>query len=137
LKIHESGFIKTIRITRIEDSANAIVTTFGSEAQCMGARKAVVSGAPEIRHISTSQTERQNLSMRMSMRRFTRLTNAFSKNLENHQHAVALYFMYYNFVRIHQSLATECGARLGERRTFRKEIIFPRSHRFVSFVCLV
>jgi hypothetical protein len=75
-----------------------------SPAQCMGARKAVVSGAPEIRHISTSQTERQNLSMRMGMRRFTRLTNAFSKKLENHEHAVALYFMFYNFARIHQTL---------------------------------
>jgi IS1 family transposase len=75
-----------------------------SPAQCMGARKAVVSGMPEIRHISTSHTERQNLSMRMGMRRFTRLTNAFSKKLENHEHAVALYFMYYNFAHIHQTL---------------------------------
>ena len=75
-----------------------------SPAQCMGARKAVITGRPEIRHISTSHTERQNLSMRMGMRRFTRLTNAFSKKLENHEHAVALYFMYYNFARIHQTL---------------------------------
>jgi hypothetical protein len=75
-----------------------------SPAQCMGARKAVISGMPEIEHISTSHTERQNLSMRMGMRRFTRLTNAFSKKLENHEHAIALYFMYYNFARIHQTL---------------------------------
>ncbi|HVU07551.1 MAG TPA: IS1 family transposase [Verrucomicrobiae bacterium] len=75
-----------------------------SPAQCMGARKAVISGMPDIRHISTSYTERQNLSMRMGMRRFTRLTNAFSKKLENHEHAVALYFMYYNFARVHQTL---------------------------------
>lgn len=75
-----------------------------SPAQCMGARKAVVSGAPDIKHVSTSHTERQNLSMRMGMRRFTRLTNAFSKKLENHEHAIALYFMYYNFARIHQTL---------------------------------
>jgi hypothetical protein len=57
-----------------------------------------------VKHISTSHTERQNLSMLMGMRHFTRLTNAFSKKLENHEHAVALYFMYYNFARIHQTL---------------------------------
>jgi IS1 family transposase len=75
-----------------------------SPAQCMGAKKAVISGNPDFAHISTSHTERQNLSMRMSMRRFTRLTNGFSKKVENHEHMVALYFMYYNFCRIHQSL---------------------------------
>jgi IS1 family transposase len=75
-----------------------------SPAQCMGARKAVLGGHPVYEHISTSHVERQNLSMRMGMRRFTRLTNAFSKKVENHEHAVALYFMYYNFARIHQTL---------------------------------
>jgi hypothetical protein len=75
-----------------------------SPAVCMGAKKAVISGNPVFKHISTSHTERQNLSMRMGMRRFTRLTNAFSKKIENHEHAVALYFMYYNFARIHQTL---------------------------------
>jgi hypothetical protein len=70
----------------------------------MGTRKAVISGQPEHRHVSTSHTERQNLSMRMGMRRFTRLTNAFSKKLENLEHNVALYFMHYNFCRIHQTL---------------------------------
>jgi len=75
-----------------------------SPAQCMGSRKAVISGMPDVRDISTSHTERQNLSMRMGMRRFTRLTNAFSKKLENHEHAIALYFTYYNFARIHQTL---------------------------------
>jgi hypothetical protein len=64
----------------------------------------VVSGDPDPKHISTSFVERQNLTMRMSMRRFTRLTNAFSKKVDNHRHAVALYFMYYNFCRIHQTL---------------------------------
>ena len=75
-----------------------------SPAVCMGARKAKIMGKPAYAHVSTSICERQNLNMRMGMRRFTRLTNAFSKKVENHEHAIALYFMYYNFCRIHQSL---------------------------------
>ena len=63
-----------------------------------------ITGNPDERHISTSFVERQNLTMRMSMRRFTRLTNAFSKELENHKASVAFYFMWYNFARIHQTL---------------------------------
>lgn len=70
----------------------------------MGARKAVVIGAPEHRHVSTSFIERQNLTVRMQCRRFTRLTNAFSKKVENHEAAVALHFMHYNFCRVHQTL---------------------------------
>jgi hypothetical protein len=61
-------------------------------------------GKPDPKHISTSYAERQNLTMRMSLRRFTRLTNAFSKKIENHVHALSIYFMHYNFARIHQSL---------------------------------
>jgi IS1 family transposase len=75
-----------------------------SPGQCMGAKRAVFMGKPDYAHISTSNVERQNLTMRMQIRRFTRLTNAFSKKLENHEHAIALHFMHYNFCRIHQTL---------------------------------
>ena len=75
-----------------------------SPAMCTGAKKEIIVGSPDKAHISTSYVERQNLTMRMSMRRFTRLTNAFSKKLKNHAAAVALHFMHYNFARIHQTL---------------------------------
>jgi IS1 family transposase len=75
-----------------------------SPAKCIGADMKVVSGNPDPKHVSTSFVERQNLSMRMSIRRFTRLTNAFSKKVENHAAAVAIWFMYYNFCRVHQTL---------------------------------
>lgn len=75
-----------------------------SPAQCVGAKKLKVDGDPDVKHVSTSYVERQNLNMRMGMRRFTRLTNAFSKKIENHCHALALYFMFYNFCRIHKTL---------------------------------
>jgi len=76
-----------------------------SPAVCVGADSRVIQGNPDKAHISTSYAERQNLTMRMSMRRFTRLTNAFSKKLENHMFALALYFMHYNFARPHKSLS--------------------------------
>lgn len=75
-----------------------------SPAECTGIRKRTVEGNPDKALISTSYVERQNLIMRMHMRRFTRLTNGFSKKVENHMHAVALHFMYYNFVKVHQTL---------------------------------
>ena len=75
-----------------------------SPARCIGSDMKVVSGNPDPKHVSTSYVERQNLTMRMHMRRFARLTNAFSKKAENHVHSVALHYMFYNFCRVHQTL---------------------------------
>jgi len=75
-----------------------------SPAECLGAEKLPRFGNPDMDHISTSYVERANLTMRMHMRRFTRLTNAFSKKLDNHMHAISLHFMFYNFCKIHKSL---------------------------------
>lgn len=75
-----------------------------SPAVCIGCESKAVMGNPDPKHISTSYVERQNLTMRMSMRRFTRLTNGFSRKIQNHTATVALYFMYYNFARVHQTL---------------------------------
>jgi len=75
-----------------------------SPGECIGIEKQVKTGNPDSRHISTSYVERSNLNMRMSMRRFTRLTSGFSKKLENHEHMLAICFMYYSFVRVHQTL---------------------------------
>jgi IS1 family transposase len=75
-----------------------------SPAECVGCETKVVSGQPKPEHVSTSFVERNNLTMRMGMRRFTRLTNGFSKKIENHFYAVAIHFMHYNFCRVHKSL---------------------------------
>jgi IS1 family transposase len=77
-----------------------------SPAQCIGVTMETVTGAPNPKHISTSYVERQNLTMRMHMRRFTRLTNGFSKKYENHVHMVALYSVFYNFTKLHKTLRT-------------------------------
>ena len=84
-----------------------------SPAKCIGAEKQVIQGRPDPAHISTSYVERQNLTMRMSMRRFTRLTNAFSKKVENLAYAVALHFMHYNFCRVHKTLGTTPAVAAG------------------------
>jgi IS1 transposase len=91
-----------------------------SPPECIGAHKDIIEGKPEPKYIGTSFAERSNLNLRMHTRRFTRLTNAFSKKVENHEHAVALFAMYYNFIRIHKMLkvrpamAAKIASRLWE-----------------------
>ncbi|MBH0180504.1 MAG: IS1 family transposase [Nitrospira sp.] len=89
------------------------VTARYSPAQCCGTKTHRIAGNPDDAHISTSYAERMNLQIRMSMRRFTRLTNAHSKKVENHRHALALYFMYYNFARIHSTLRVTPAMQAG------------------------
>jgi IS1 family transposase len=96
-----------------------------SPAVCTGCKKENKIGNPDPKHISTSYIERQNLTMRMQMRRFTRLTNAFSKKIENHVASIALHYMHYNFVRIHQTLRTSpaMAAGLADRLWSIKDVI--------------
>jgi IS1 family transposase len=91
-------------LVKMYGAAPAGPETRYSPAECVGARKDMVTGAPDPKHVSTSHVERQNLSMRMHMRRFTRLTNAHSQKFQNHVYALALYFAFYNFVRQHKTL---------------------------------
>ena len=117
-----------IYLTAVEEVFGAdidyamLVKLYGSDAEgekrysppvCLAAEKTPISGRPDPKHVSTSYIERQNLTMRMNLRRFTRLTNAFSKKLENHFCAVSLHFMYYNFARIHQTLKTTPAVAAG------------------------
>ena len=90
-----------------------------SPAQCQGTITKPITGHPDPKHISTSYVERQNLTMRMSMRRFTRLTNAFSKKLLNHMHHVSLYFVHYNFCRVHKTLRMSPAMAAGVTDTLR------------------
>ena len=96
-----------------------------SPGHVISCRKVPVSGAPDMDAVNTSYVERHNLTMRMSMRRFTRLTNAFSKKMENHAHAVALYAVWYNFIREHKTLGTTpaVAAGLAERRLTMRQLV--------------
>lgn len=89
-----------------------------SPAECIGCKKNTISGHPDPAHVSTSYVKRQNLTMRMHMRRFTRLTNAFSKKIENHCYAIALHFVYYNFVKQHKTLRVTPAMAAGLTKRF-------------------
>jgi hypothetical protein len=110
---HKMYFLPVVQAFGGEVDYAQIVKVYGpapegekrySPAVCTACEKHVLVGSPDRKHISTSYIERQNLTMRMGMRRFTRLTNAFSKKIKNHVASLAVHYMYYNFVRIHQTL---------------------------------
>jgi IS1 family transposase len=101
-----------------KDGSHANTEKKYSPAECIGCKKTTVSGNPDPDHVSTSYVERQNLTMRMHMRRFTRLTNAFSKKVENHCHAIALHFVYYNFVKQHKTLRITPAMAAGLTKRF-------------------
>jgi IS1 family transposase len=106
-RIYEDAFgadIDYAMLVKIYGASSENPESRYSPATCIGCRTGVLAGNPDPDHISTSFVERSNLSMRMGIRRFTRLTKAFSKKLENHGHAVALYFMHYNYCRVHKTL---------------------------------
>jgi IS1 family transposase len=104
-----------------------------SPAQCLGTKRIEVIGDPDPACISTSYVERQNLTMRMSMRRFTRLTNGFSKKLDNHIHQVAMFYMWYNFGRVHQTLkATPAMAAGLSSHVWSVHDIVSLQHRFTE-----
>jgi hypothetical protein len=93
-----------VKLYEGDSGKNAPAERRYSPAHCTGARKQTITGRPDPAHISTSYVERQNLTVRMQLRRFTRLTNAFSKKLDNYRVALALHYMHYNFARVHQTL---------------------------------
>lgn len=109
---NEVDFAQLVKIYGTGNAENQTDKKY-SPAKFIGAKKTVVTGNPREKFISTSYVERQNLTMRMHMRRFTRLTNAFSKKIENHCHSLSLYFVYYNFCKIHKSLSVTPAMQAG------------------------
>ncbi len=126
-----NGFIDHVQVVKqyATDKANGPAARYGS-MQLSSVEKTVIMGDPDMKHASTSYAERQNLTMRMSNRRFTRCTNAFSKKMENHWLAIALHFVYYNFVRVHKTLrvtpAMEAG--LAKKPMTLEEIVLLSSN---------
>ena len=110
-----AGDVDYAMLVKIFGAPSAHETRY-SPAKCLGAVPQTISGEPDKKHISTSYVERQNLTMRMHVRRFTRLTNAFSKKIENHAHSVALFYMHYNFAKVHQTLRVTPAMEAGISR---------------------
>jgi IS1 family transposase len=108
-----SGDVDYAMLIKIYGPASEHAIGRYSPAECIGPRKERIEGNPDMKHVSTSYTERNNLNVRMHSRRMTRLTNAFSKKMENHAHAMALHFLYYNSVRIHGALRTSPAMAAG------------------------
>lgn len=108
----EIDFAQLVKIYGPETGKSSTERKY-SPVECTGSKKTVIYGQPDEKFISTSHVERQNLTMRMHMRRFTRLTNGFSKKIENHGYAIALHFVYYNFAKIHKSLRVTPAMQAG------------------------
>jgi len=111
-------FAQLVKIYGSSSDSNSPTERKYSPSKLKSITKNVISGNPDEVHVSTSYVERQNLTMRMHMRRFTRLTNAFSKKVENHIHAIALHFVYYNFVKQHKSLRITPAMAAGVTKRF-------------------
>jgi IS1 family transposase len=107
------------QLVKIYGAAPEGKTVRYSPAECTGIKKIKVEGNPDIAHVSTSYVERMNLNIRMGNRRFTRLTNAFSKKIDNHLHMLSLYFVHYNFCRVHKSLRMSPAMAAGVSNTLR------------------